>query len=64
MRMSLHNIKSISLSKSELLTQSHVRPHVRHLVIKTKEGETADITLFADDKESLKIKKQCWQDAI
>ena len=60
MRMSLHNIKSISLSKSELLTQSHVR----HLVIKTKEGETADITLFADDKESLKIKKQCWQDAI
>ena len=56
MQLNIHDVSSISMEKPEKLGGSGTI--VSDLVIKTERGEDLCITLFAEQKQFLKILKQ------
>jgi len=51
---SIHDIKSVKITKSRKLNNS--RTQVREMMLITEKGERYEITLFSEDKSFLKIK--------
>lgn len=53
-RTSIHDIKSVEITKSRKLDT--FRTQVRELILINENGERYEITLFSEDKSFLKIK--------